>query len=267
MLPDNKPPVREYKPGKDPLVHPRQHEIRKFIRAAKNNFGDTADTEKLASKLAERCAWEHLCLLSTKMQEPYTLWAMNVMIEHVCRFSENSVLKARPKQNLSSVTANQQTRLYFSKPDQYRAEIQNAMHGKSIAAPRDDTNAVTRHAMLRKVVPGISDWADRLKKMNGDTAELDKDAASFDLLRLQSSALPKIHVPLELIVPSPRPGQYYKNWDGGHICQDDVKRNWVPVPYHSIIRVYRGFDQAADHPVKYLFMLRFFPCQTALGCN
>ena len=79
------------------------------------------------------------------------------------------------------MTANHLTKMYFSKPEKYRAKIEEAMQGKSIVAPREDSNVDSRHAELRKEVPGISAYADRISKMNGDTAELDKDAANFNL--------------------------------------------------------------------------------------
>ena len=46
-----------------------------------------------------------------------------------------------------------------------------------------------------------------------------------------------------------------------------MKRGWVSVPYHSILRCQRGFDLSPDRPHKYIFQLRFFPCQALLEGN
>ena len=98
--------------------------------------------------------------------------------------------------------------------------------------------------------------------MNGDTEALDKDAAKYSLADIQSAALPRVSVPLALILGGKaRKGTWYRSWDGGIISPDAMNRGWVSVPYHSILRVQRGFDPDPDRPHNYVFHLRFFPCQ------
>ena len=96
--------------------------------------------------------------------------------------------------------------------------------------------------------------------MNGDTEALDADAAKYRLPDLNRGPVPRVNVPIKLIIGKVRKGLWYRNWDGGQISEDDITRGWVSVPYHSIIRVYRGQDPKPGHPHKYIFQLRFFPC-------
>ena len=65
--------------------------------------------------------------------------------------------------------------------------------------------------------------------------------------------VPTVNVPLALFVKNPRPGKWYNSWDGTAITKKDLKRRFVPVPYHSIRRVYVGKDRAKGNPVKYVF--------------
>ena len=70
---------------------------------------------------------------------------------------------------------------------------------------------------------------------------------------MTNGPVPTVNVPLSLFVKNPRPGQWYNSWDGKPITKADLKRRFVPVPYHSILRVYMGKDRAKDNPVKYVF--------------
>ena len=92
--PNNRLPERAYKGDSEPLVHPRRQQIRKFVRATEHNLGQTTEgDEALGVKLAEPGVWEHLCLVSTLMREPYTKWHMETMVKHVCTFSERLTQK------------------------------------------------------------------------------------------------------------------------------------------------------------------------------
>ena len=139
------------------------------------------------------------------------------------------------------------------------------MRGKSVAAPRSYSETTAQQmAELKKCPPGVSDHALKIERMNGDTEALDKDAASYSLASVQRGALPRVSVPLALVLGKFRKGTWHRSWDGGKITQDAMTRGWVSVPYHSIIRVQRGYDPNPDRPHNYVFHLRFFPCQLKL---